>query len=188
MAYAGGTIKWETNDDSDFSTSTWKLVARDLKVVDIHYGLQSDYLISETTRTISRKGDTRLRQKIDRKTLDGVDMNSMIWRIFVSTIVEAAVHLGTDYLQNSQAITNHLDRTIQQLFYVCLTLIQNQTEIQGLIRTDCSPRPWQKTTLLCDRAVRYSTAKVYRFSDSAFGIHHIADSLTMSEYDARYLM
>ena len=79
--------------------------------------------------------------------------NSQIMGLFMSTTLEAAVHLGTDYLQNLQAFRNQPDQTMQQLFNVCQRLIHNQREITGLTKIDCGSHPWQKTTLLCDRAV-----------------------------------
>ena len=45
-------------------------------------------------------------------------------------------------------------------------LVRKQTAIQGISRTDWQEHSWKRTTLLADRAVRLSTAKVYVCSDS----------------------
>ena len=46
---AGRTAAWRANQDTDLSTSTWKRVARDLEIVDIHSGWQKDDQISEAS-------------------------------------------------------------------------------------------------------------------------------------------
>ena len=45
-------------------------------------------------------------------------------------------------------------------------LITDYTEIQGISKIDRHTHPWQKTTLLTDKAVHLSTTKVDVFSDS----------------------
>ena len=44
-----------------------------------------------------------MRQKFGRKPRDkkeDLDVNTSIWRIFVSATLQAAVHLGNDYVEN----------------------------------------------------------------------------------------
>ena len=66
-ASAGRTTEWEANQDSDLPTSTWKLVAGDLKIVDMGYDWQDDCQISETSDLYREKENSSLRQKLVEK-------------------------------------------------------------------------------------------------------------------------
>ena len=52
---------------------------------------------------------------------------------------------------------------MKQLFDVTRMLVSEQTEIQGISLIDWQGNSWKRTTLLTDRAVQLSTAKVYVF-------------------------
>ena len=62
---------------------------------------------------------------------------------------------------------------MKQLFDVSHKLIANQEEICGMSLIHRESSPWQRTTLLSDRVVRLSTAKVYVFSDSVLCLGEI---------------
>ena len=78
----------------------------------------------------------------------------------------AAVHLGKDYLENLRSAKKQPQRKIRPLFDVTKKLITDQTEIPGFSKIDWQTHAWQKATLLTDKAVQLSTAKVDVFSDS----------------------
>ena len=69
-------------------------------------------------------------------------------------------------LENSRSAKNQPQRTIRQWFDVTKKLITDQTEIQSKSMIDWHTHAWQRTTLLLDKAVQLSTAKVYVFSGS----------------------
>ena len=49
------------------------------------------------------KVNSNVRQKLGRQPEDNmleIDVNMMIWRIFMSATMKAAVHLGQDYQEN----------------------------------------------------------------------------------------
>ena len=78
---------------------------------------------------------SNLWQKIGRKSGDNVnalDTNSLIWRMFVSATVDAAVCLGTIFLENLHSTKNQAQRTTRILFDASQKLITDQTEIQGV--------------------------------------------------------
>ena len=54
-------------------------------------------------------------------------------------------------------------------------LIKDQTEISGLTTIDYEQPTWRSTTLLCDRAVEFATAKTYVFSDSVLCLGGVSD-------------
>ena len=70
--------------------------------VNRRYGLG---VAKRLTRSLMPQNFTvkRFTDAYDRKwgkTLNDLDTSSMIWGMFMSTTLEAAVHLGTDYWQN----------------------------------------------------------------------------------------
>ena len=62
-----------------------------------------------------------LRQQLKRKAedkMEDLDVNTLIWRMFVSVTQQAAVHLGNDYLDDLHPTTKQPQRTAKQLFGV----------------------------------------------------------------------
>ena len=90
---------------------------------------------------------SNLRQKFDREpgdTIEDFDASSLIWRMFVSVTLNAAVHLGNDYLENSHSTKNQLQ--VKQLFDVT-KLTMDQKGVQGKSVIDWQQRSWQRTIL-----------------------------------------
>ena len=80
-----------------------------------------------------KKVYSKMRQKIGRKPGDGIDdldKNSLIWRMFMSSSLNAAVHLGKNYLENLHSTKNQGDQTMKPLFDASQRLIKAQNEIQ----------------------------------------------------------
>ena len=97
-----------------------------------------------------------------------IDINAMVWGIFLSAATKAAVHLGQNYQENLRTTKNTDVENVKLLCEISLRLILDQSEeILGMISTtDWNTVPWMRTTLLNDRAVELSKAKVHVFSDS----------------------
>ena len=62
--------------------------------------------------------------------LKDLDVNPAIWGIFVSVTLQAAVHLGRDYLLNFRSVKNQSSKSVEQLFRTTEKLIKEQTEIR----------------------------------------------------------
>ena len=77
----------------------------------------------------------------------------------LSLIARAGKPAAKDSNQNDAASSS-------QLFDVSQKLTTDQTEIQGISKNGWYTHPWQRTTLLSDKAVQPLTAKVYVFSVS----------------------
>ena len=104
-----------------------------------------------------------------------LDVNTVVWSIFMSVTLQAAVHLGKDYTENLRSTKNQPKKSLRQLFQVTERLITDQTEIIGLTTIDWQQPMWRETTLLTDRAVQFATAKTYVFSDSVLCLGGISD-------------
>ena len=93
-------------------------------------------------------------------------MNTAICGIFMSVTLQAAVHLGREYLLNSRSVKNQSSKSVDQLFRTTEKLIKEQTEITGLSTINWDQPMWRESSLLCDRAVRIMKSRTYVFSDS----------------------
>ena len=125
--------------------------------------------ISRANFSHLEKVHPNLRQQLKRKPdkMEDLDVNTLIWGMFMIVTQQAAVHLGDDYLDKLHSTKNQPQRTVKQLFDVTINLVREQKEIQGISLIDCQANSWKGTTLLTDRAVQFSTAKslcVLRFS------------------------
>ena len=72
-----------------------------------------------------------VRKTYDRGPTDGTDdlnVNEAIWRLFLNTTLQAAVHLGQEYDQNLRSAENHFWSSLKKLFEETEKLIKNQTD------------------------------------------------------------
>ena len=94
-----------------------------------------------------------VRKTYDRGPVDemeDLDENAAIWRMFMNTILQAAVHVGQDYDQNLRFVKNHFWSSLKKLFKETEKLIKNQTEIIGVSMIGYGNYTWGATSLLCD--------------------------------------
>ena len=107
--------------------------------------------------------------------MDDLDGRTAMWRISMSVTLQAAVHLGQDYMVNLRFTKNHLLMSVKQYLQMSENLNTNQPEITGLTTIDWTQPMWRATTLLCDKAVEITNAKTYVFSDSVLCLGYISD-------------
>ena len=97
-----------------------------------------------------------------------IEVIAMIWRILTSATLKAAVHLCQDFSDNLRTTKNTDFEKVGQVFDISQKLILNQSEdIFGVSTIDRMEYDSMGTTLLPDRAVKMSKAKVHSFSDAA---------------------
>ena len=68
--------------------------------------------------------------------LNDLDVNSAVWGKDMNVTLQAAVHLGRDYLKNLRYTKNQILKSVKQLFQVTEKLIMDQTDIGGLTTID----------------------------------------------------
>ena len=100
---------------------------------------------------------------------------SAVWCIFMNNTLQAAVHLGRNYLENSRFTKNQLLKSVKQLFQLIEKLIKDQKEINSLTTVDFKEPTWRSTTLLCDKAFEITNAKTFVFADSVLSLGSISD-------------
>ena len=89
------------------------------------------------------------------------DKRSMIWRILMSSTVEASVFMGKNYSDNLHSIKNTGEKlTLKKI-------LEQSDEIFGVSQISWEDSPWKQWSLVNDEEViSLSHAKVYVFSDS----------------------
>ena len=85
--------------------------------------------------------------------LNDLDVNTATWGKFLNVTLQAAVHLGQDFLENLRFTKNQLLKSVRELFQVTEKLIKNQREMTDLTTIDYKQHTWRSTTLLCDKAI-----------------------------------
>ena len=159
----------QTNQNLDFLASAGRHAAGGSSIVNADAVWSNNFQISVACVPHLDKIYSNLGQKIGRTSRDDMndlDSNSLVRRMFMTATLDAAVHLGQDYLENVNSTKNQTQRTIRQLFDVTQKLITDRKEIQVMSKINWHTHLGQKTTLLTDKAVQLSTIKIDVFSDS----------------------
>ena len=114
-----------------------------------------------------------------------IDVNALMWRMFMSATIDAAVHLGGDHEENLRSTRNANDKTMWQLFGATQTQVLQQDEFGGMSTIIWTTRAWRRSTSLYSRAIELSTSKAYVFSDSVFCLGKIpSQSIRCGHLDA----
>ena len=64
--------------------------------------------------------------------MEDLDVNTSMWRIFMTDTLRAAVHLGNDYVEKLFSTNNQSKRTLKQFYNVTEKLVKDQDGIQGI--------------------------------------------------------
>ena len=128
------------------------------------------------------------RQKSSRPEGDemmDVEVNGMIWRIFMSASMKAAVHLGPDYKENLRTTKNTDFEQVKTLFHISQSLILNhQSEFYVISTIEWNTTPWMRSNLLLrDRAIKLSKAKVHVYSDPVLCLGKIHEHPVFTEVE-----
>ena len=106
-----------------------------------------------------------VRKTYDRGPTDEMEdliVNAAIWRMFMNTTLQAAVHLGQDYDQNLRFVQNHFWSSLKTSFKETEKLIKNQTDIIDVSMIDHGDYTWSPTSLF----IRSRMSRPNVFADS----------------------
>ena len=98
--------------------------------------------------------------------MDDLDVNMAIGGIFLKTTLRAPVHLGQDCEASLRYVKNHLWSSVKQLFNETGKLIRGQPEITSVDTIEFEELTWMSTSLLFEKAYRFTNAKTYIFPNS----------------------
>ena len=87
--------------------------------------------------------------------------------MFVTSWIGAAIHLGQDFLENSEIYKNTKFENIENVFSITQKLIEEHSEeiLNGKTLHYHSPS-WTRSTLFNDNVIKWAKAKVCVYADS----------------------
>ena len=134
--------------------------------MDTDTAAESDHSLK--SRSFLNRVNDRLRKMLNRSPEDSMQ-DIVIWRMFMSSTLEASVFMGKNYSDNLHSFKNTRENlTLKQMFEISEQLILEQSdEFFGVSQISWESSPWKQLSLVNDEEViSLSHAKVYVFSDS----------------------
>ena len=118
-------------------------------------------------RMVSDQVRKRQKQSSKDATKDS-DKNSVIWRMFMSSTLQAPVFMGKNYSHTWHSIKNTEVLKMKLMFDISEKLISEQSdEIYGVNATNWEDSSWKHLSLVGgEKVISLSYTKVYVFSDS----------------------
>ena len=217
----------EWNTDEKWSSQEWKsdemLEARMVRLVseqpaglftqhtdkfvidddDMDSNTVTESDLSLKSRSVLQRVNGRVRKTLDQSSKDAMqdsDKHSVIWRMFMSSTLQASVFMGKNYSETLRSIKNTGNNlTLNQMFDISEKLIVEQlNEIFGVSQIiSWEDSPWKQSSLVNDEEViSLSHAKVYVFSDSVLCLGKVnqnptsntvwEEQLTWFKYSTQY--
>ena len=89
--------------------------------------------------------------------IEALKTNVLIWGFFMSTTTKAAVHLGSNYIENFEVYRNTHFEELQNLFDITQSLtLDNQSEILSVSTIDSKASSWTRSTLTHDQVTKWT--------------------------------
>ena len=152
-----------------FTLDTDKFVIDD---EDVDSDTAAELNLSLKSRSFLHRVNDRLRKILDHSSEDAmqdIDKRSLIWRMLMSSTLEASVFMGKEYSEILHSTKNTgNDLTLKQTFDISEKLIVGQSdEIFGVSQSNWEDSAWRQLSLVNDDEITsLSHARVYVFSDS----------------------
>ena len=127
--------------------------------------------LSLESRSFLHRVSDQVRKMQNQSSKDATkdsEKHSVIWRMFMSSTLQASVFMAKNYSDNWHSIKNTEDLTMKQMFDISEKLIVGQSdEIVGVTPINWEDSPWRQLSLVGDeQVISLLHAKVYVFSDS----------------------
>ena len=127
--------------------------------------------LSLGSRSFLHRVNDQVRKKQKQSAIDATEdseEHSVIWRMFMSSTLQASVFMGKNYSDNWHPIKNTEDLTMKQMFDMSENLVcETSDEICGVNTINWEDSSWKYLSLVDDEQVTsLSHTMVYVFSDS----------------------
>ena len=138
-----------------------------------HFVIEDDEAESDLSmgsRSLLHRVNDQVRKRQKQSSMDATEdseEHSVIWRMFMSSTLQASVFMGKNYSHNLHSIKNSEDLTTKQMFDISEKLVSEQSdEIYGVKTTNWENSSWKYLSLIDDEEViSLQRTKVYVFSD-----------------------
>ena len=96
--------------------------------------------------------------------------------------MRAAIHLGKNFLRNSETYKKTKFENIENVFNITQKLVMKHTEeILNVECLECSPPSWTRSILANDQAAKRAKAKVCVYADSVLCVGQVKDTPEATE-------
>ena len=128
------------------------------------------------------KDQVRKRQKRISNVADSGEEHSIIWEMFMAATMNAATHMGKNFMDFQNSIKNSRDLTLKQMFDITAKLVGEQEEINNMDNIHWGKNSWRQLSLIGDETViNLQRTKVFVFSDSVLCLGKIDQHLEPNE-------
>ena len=121
---------------------------------------EKERMVTQSTRVSSHNSPyavfSIVREIYEREhddLMDDLDVNIVIWCIYLNATLRTAVHLGQDYEANLRYVKNNLWNSVGLLFRETGKLISEKKEITGVSTIRFKDATWMSTSLLCENGL-----------------------------------
>ena len=172
-AYSASYSAW--NVDKTWSSQEWKydklmedrtgrpvVTAQHTDRIIVENDEMNSYTEAESemsmeTRSFLHRVNDQVRKRQNQSSKDATedsDEHSVIWRMFISSTLQASVFMGKNYLENLHSIKNTEDLTMKQMCDISEKLISEQSdEIYGVKTINWEDSSWNYLSLIGDEQV-----------------------------------
>ena len=159
--------QWKSDEMLEARTESPVVTAQHTDRFIVENDKMNSYIEAESEMSLESRSflhrvndQVRNRQNQSSKATKDSDKHSVIWRMFMSSTLQACVFMEKNYSDNWHSIKNSEDLTMKQMFDISEKLITEQSdEICGMSTINWEHSSWKYLSLVSD-------TKVYVFSDS----------------------
>ena len=109
--------------------------------------------------------------------MEALKTNVLIWGMFMSSSMKAAIHLGPNCLANLEVYKNTNFEDIQSFFSITQKLIlEHSEEILNVKTIESASFSWTRSVLSHDEVIQWAKAKVRVYSDSVLCLGKVIES------------
>ena len=124
--------------------------------------------MSLKSRSFLHRVNGRVRKVVGQFSKDAKqdsNKHSLIWRMFMSSTLQASVFMEKEYSENLRSIKNTEDLTMKQMFDISEKLVSEQSdEIYGVNPINWEDSSWKHLSLIGDeQVISLQRTKVYVF-------------------------
>ena len=127
--------------------------------------------VSLGSRSFLHRVNDQVRKRQKQSSMDATEdseEHSVIWRMFMSSTLQASVFMEKNYSDNWHSIKNSKDLTMKQMFDVSEKLVSEQSdEIYGVKTINWEDSSWMYLSLTGDEQVisfqRTKSLRIFRF-------------------------
>ena len=143
--------------------------------------------LSLGSRSFLHRVNDQVRKRQKQSSMDATEdseEHSVIWRMFMSSTLQASVFMEKNYSDNWHSIKNTEDLTMKQMFDMSEKLVSEQSdEIYGVNTINWEHPSWKYLSLVGDEEViSLQRTKVYVFSDSVLCLGKMNENPDQTEH------